>query len=69
MAERQRIEVGQVWRRKPAGFLYKVEEVTGGAGSNIKLENLHDHRTSWISKAGLRTKFELIEHPTDTAAA
>ncbi|WIE81435.1 hypothetical protein [Curtobacterium sp. MCSS17_016] len=69
MASQQSIEVGQVWRRKPAGFLYKVEEVAAGAGSNIKLRNLHDRRTSWISEAGLRAKFELTEHGADTEAA
>lgn len=68
MTEQQLIEAGQVWRRKPAGYLYKVKEIAAGAGSNIRLTNLHDQRTSWISASGLRTKFELTEHG-DTASA
>jgi hypothetical protein len=68
VAEQQPIEVGHVWRRKPNGYLYKVEEVAASAASNIRLTNLHDKRTSWISASGLRTKFELTEHG-DTASA
>jgi hypothetical protein len=68
VVEQQPIEVGQVWRRKPDGYLYKVEEVAAGAASNIRLTNLYDQRTSWISASGLRAKFELTEHG-DTASA
>ena len=60
--EKLPVEVGQVWRRKPAGFLYKVEEVGVSTGQNVKLQNLHDHRTSWISQSGLRAKFDLTDH-------
>ncbi|MGW8431061.1 hypothetical protein ACWGJ9_08055 [Curtobacterium citreum] len=72
--EKLTIEAGQVWRRKPAGYLYKVEEVASAIdiAQSIKLQNLHDHRTSWISAAGLRKKFDLTDHgtvPADTVVS
>lgn len=57
---------GQIWQRKPAGYLYRVEHVNSGAGSNIELVNLHDQRHSHISTSGLRTKFL---HRTDLEQA
>ena len=52
------IAPGQVWQRKPAGFLYRITEVgDGGFAQDIVLTNLHNPRISRISPAGLRAKF------------
>jgi hypothetical protein len=51
------IEVGQVYRRKPSGYLYRVELIDGTSGSSVSLRCLHDGRASWISPTGLRKKF------------
>lgn len=53
------IKKGQIWRRQPDGFLYKVIEIDDGAGSNITLRNVHNSRISRISELGLRKKMEL----------
>lgn len=55
------IALGQVWRRKPAGHLYKVKAITGDTFGSILLLNLHDYRESRISPTGLRKKFELTD--------
>lgn len=52
------IAAGQIWQRKPAGFLYRITEVgDGGFAQDIVLNNLHNPRISRISPAGLRSKF------------
>lgn len=52
------IEPGQVWQRKPAGYLYRVTEVGDSTfAQDIVLNNLHNPRTSRISGQGLRSKF------------
>lgn len=53
------VEVGQVWRREGSQHLYEVMEIAPGAGSNIRLQKQPWARNSWISEAGLRSKFEL----------
>lgn len=55
------VTLGQVWRRKPAGYLYKVKAITGDTFGSIVLLNLHDFRESRISPQGLRKKFELTD--------
>lgn len=59
------IEVGQIWRRKSSGSLYRIAEIQDGTGSNIVLRNFHDSRISRISESGLRKKMELYTggHP------
>lgn len=52
------IATGQVWQRKPAGFLYRVTEVgDGGFAQDMVLTNLRNPRVSRISPAGLHSKF------------
>ena len=52
------IAVGQVWQRKPAGYLYRVAEAgDSDFAQDIVLHNLHESRISRISAPGLRAKF------------
>lgn len=56
------IAPGQVWQRKPAGYLYRVVEVGDSKlMQDIVLTNLHDPRKSRISPPGLRAK--LVRRP------
>lgn len=65
------ITPGQIWQRKPAGYLYRVTEVgDSGFAQDIVLNNQHNARLTRISPTGLRKKFtrradlELSDTPT-----